>query len=118
MLDALHHNATTTACDALGAGLPLLTLPGSAMAARTGASLVRAAGLAELVVKDREDYVDTAVRLASDRGALRRVTDQLRANRARAPLFDTAARVRALEAALEGMYERWGRGERPGSFSI
>jgi predicted O-linked N-acetylglucosamine transferase (SPINDLY family) len=118
MLDALHHNATTTACDALGAGLPLLTLPGSAMAARMGESLVRAAGLPDMVVQDRDAYVETAVRLARDRAALRQTTDRLRANRSRAPLFDTAARVRALEAAFEGMYERWGRGERPESFSV
>lgn len=118
MLDALHHNATTTACDALGAGLPLLTLPGSAMAARMGESLVRAAGLPEMVAQDREDYVETAVRLASERGTLRQVTERLRANRERAPLFDTAARVRALEAAFEAMYEGWERGERPTSFSV
>jgi predicted O-linked N-acetylglucosamine transferase (SPINDLY family) len=118
MLDALHHNATTTACDALGAGLPLLTLPGSAMAARMGESLVRAAGLPELVVQDRDGYVETAVRLACNRAALREATDRLRSNRKRAPLFDTAGRVRALEAAFQGMYDRMMRGERPASFDV
>lgn len=118
MLDALHHNATTTACDALGAGLPLLTLKGPAMAARTGESLVRAAGLPEMVAHDREAYVEAAIRFATDRPALRQLTNRLRANRACAPLFDTAGRVRALEAAFDGMYQRWARGEPPASFQV
>lgn len=118
MLDALHHNATTTACDALGAGLPMLTLPGPAMAARTGESLVRAALLPELVARDSDSYVDMAVRLASDRAALRTLSNRLISNRTRAPLFDTSARVRALERAFLGMYERWSRGAPPASFDV
>lgn len=118
MLDALHHNATTTACDALGVGLPVLTLQGSAMAARAGESLLRAAHLPELVASNPGAYVETAVRLARDRAALRSLTDRLVANRSNAPLFDTAARVRALEQAFLVMYERWARGVPASSFDV
>ena len=105
MLDALHHNAITTACDALHAGLPVLTLPGGAPANRAGASLLRAAGLPELVASDVESYVRTAVRLASDRPALAALKAKLAANRRSAPLFDTPGRVRELEAAFEAMLQ-------------
>ena len=118
MLDSLHHNAMTSACDALGAGLPMLTLRGTALASRAGESLVRAAGLPELVADDQETYVRTAVRLATDRSELQALTERLRANRHTAPLFDTAGRVRALEAAFQEMYDRMMRGEPPASFDV
>jgi predicted O-linked N-acetylglucosamine transferase (SPINDLY family) len=113
MLDALHHNATTSACDALGAGLPMLTLRGSAMASRAGESLLRAAGLPELVAPDKEAYVALAVQLASDKERLNSYRRTLEARRG--PLFDTESRVREIEAALTQMWrqyeqrEKWGR---------
>jgi predicted O-linked N-acetylglucosamine transferase (SPINDLY family) len=118
MLDALHHNAIESACDALGEGLPLLTLQGSALASRAGESLVRAAGLAELVMRDREDYVRAAVKFGTDRAALSDLKQRLAANRRTAPLFDTAGRVRALETAFQKMYDRMLRGEPPASFDV
>ncbi|HUF81587.1 MAG TPA: tetratricopeptide repeat protein [Burkholderiales bacterium] len=118
MLDSLHHNAMTSACDALGAGLPMLTLRGTALASRAGESLVRAAGLPELVTDDQETYVRTAVRLATDRTELQALKQRLADNRRTAPLFDTAGRVRALEAAFQEMDDRMMRGEPPASFDV
>jgi predicted O-linked N-acetylglucosamine transferase (SPINDLY family) len=103
MLDAYNHSALTTACDALGVGLPLLAFGGrTAYAARAAESFVRAAGMPELVVEP-EQYVETAVRLATDAAALKVLRDRLAQNRATAPLFDTAGRVRELEEAFERM---------------
>jgi predicted O-linked N-acetylglucosamine transferase (SPINDLY family) len=107
MLDAIHHSAMTTACDAMAAGLPVLTLRGSAMASRAGESLARAAGVPDLVALDAEEYVEKAVRLASG-------SDQLAGYRRvllerKGPLFDTAGRVRELEAALQEMWDRYQR---------
>jgi predicted O-linked N-acetylglucosamine transferase (SPINDLY family) len=105
MLDALHHNATTSACDALAAGLPLLSLRGSAMASRTGESLLRAAGLPELVAQDKEAYVDLAVKLASDKERLNSYRRTLEARTG--PLFDTVGRVREIETALMQMWQQY-----------
>jgi predicted O-linked N-acetylglucosamine transferase (SPINDLY family) len=112
MLDALHHNATTSACDALGAGLPMLTLRGSAMASRAGESLLRAAGLPELVAPDKEAYVALAVQLASDKERLNRYRRTLEARRG--PLFDTESRVREIEAALTQMWRQYEQREKLG----
>ena len=117
-LDALHHNAMTTACDALGLGLPLLTLPGQAIAARTAASLLHAAGLPELVATDRDDFVRIAVGLAADPALLQEYRHRLLRNRPNAPLFDTRARVRKLEEAFERMFARAQRGDPPASFDV
>jgi protein O-GlcNAc transferase len=118
MLDTLYHNAIESACDALGEGLPVLTVRGSATASRAGESLVCAAGLPELVANNLENYVDIAVRLGTDGSALSALKQRLVANRRTAPLFDTAGRVRALEAAFRGMYDRMMRGEPPASFDV
>jgi len=104
MLDAYNHSALTTACDALGVGLPVLTFGGgAAFSNRAGESIVRAAGLPELVAADRDAYVRMAVNLASDKAALGTISDRLARSRKTAPLFDTAGRVRELEAAFEQM---------------
>jgi predicted O-linked N-acetylglucosamine transferase (SPINDLY family) len=105
LLDAVHHCAMTTACDALGAGLPMLTMQGSTMASRAGESLLRAAGLPELVATDPEAYVETAVRLARERDTLGQFRERLARNRSTAPLFDTADRVHSLEVCFEQMVQ-------------
>jgi len=118
MLDCFHHSAMTTACDALAAGLPVLTVKGQSMASRAGESLLRAAGLPELVAGDAEEFVRQAIRLAGDPHQLEELRRKLTGNRYSAPLFDTAARVRQLEAAFEQMHRRALRGETPTSFDI
>ena len=100
MLDAIHHSGMTTACDALNAGLPLLSVRGSAMASRAGESLLRAAGLPELVAPDTKSFVEMAVRLGTDAAALQALKGKLACNRSSAPLFDTAQRVRELESCF------------------
>jgi protein O-GlcNAc transferase len=95
----------------LWSGLPVLTCPGETFASRVAASVVSAAGLAELVCKSAADYEDTAVALAHDHGRLaawppgRLAALRLRLMESResCPLFDTAALVRNLEAAYRAM---------------
>jgi predicted O-linked N-acetylglucosamine transferase (SPINDLY family) len=104
-LDSLQHNATTTACDAFSMGVPLLTPRGCTFTSRIGESLLRAAGLPELVVPDKEAFVGEAVRLASDPARLARCRRALAARTG--PLFDTAGRVRELEGALLEMWREY-----------
>jgi predicted O-linked N-acetylglucosamine transferase (SPINDLY family) len=98
-LDTLPYNAHATACDALWAGLPVLTRRGTAYAGRVAASLLTAAGLPELITETAEEYEALALTLARDRARLRALRDKLAANRATAPLFDTPRLARDLEAA-------------------
>ena len=117
-LDTPMCNAHTTASDALWAGLPVLTLPGETFASRVAASLLTAARLPELIAPDPGAYVETAVRLAGDPPALAALTDRLRTNPARLPLFDTRRTVRHLERAFLEMWERRLRGEPPRGFAV
>lgn len=118
MIDAVHHNAMTTACDAMSMGLPLLTLKGNSMVSRAGESLVRAAGLPELVAHDRDVFVEQAVRLANNKAELQELRSRLAARRESAPLFDTAARVSELESAFLQMQENALRGAAPRPISF
>jgi predicted O-linked N-acetylglucosamine transferase (SPINDLY family) len=102
-LDTLPYNAHATACDALWAGLPVLTRKGNAFAARVAASLLAAAGLPELITDTAEDYEALALALARDPARLNALRDRLIANRASAPLFDTPRLARDLEAAYSRM---------------
>ena len=105
-LDSLPYGAHTTASDALWAGLPLLTCRGRAFAGRVGASLLTALELPELIAEDMASYEALAVTLAHDPARLANLRARLAANRATAPLFDTAASTRAIEAAYEAMMAR------------
>jgi protein O-GlcNAc transferase len=118
MIDAIHHSAMTTACDALGAGLPVLTLKGKAMASRAGESILRAAELPELVAINAERFVEQAVKLTAAGSELPALRKRLATNRDRAPLFNTSARVQELERAFLEMHDRALRGEAPVAFDL
>lgn len=117
-LDTLPYNAHTTAADALWAGLPVLTCPGETFASRVAGSLLRAIGLPELVTGSLEAYRDAAIGLGHDPGRRRMLTRALAANRATAPLFDTARFTRHLERAYMLMHARRLQGLGPAPFSV
>jgi len=102
-LDTLPYNAHATACDALWAGLPVLTRRGSAFAGRVAASLLTAVGLPELIAESAEDYESLAVTLARDPARLKALREKLDAHRATAPLFDTPRLARDLETLYRQM---------------
>jgi predicted O-linked N-acetylglucosamine transferase (SPINDLY family) len=116
-LDTLPFNGGTTASDALWAGLPLLTCAGDAFAARMAGSVLRAAGLPELVTQSLVDYEAKALALARQPQDLHALRARLGETR-RAPLFDTDRFRRHLESAYEQMWQRHERGEEPASFAV
>lgn len=117
-LDTFYCGAHTTAADALWAGLPVLACPGETMAARISASIVRAAGLPELAVTDREAYEATAFRLATQPAELAALRERLVRNRTTSALFNTARRVHELDRAFEMMWRRHLAGLPPESFAV
>ena len=117
-LDTLPYNAHTTASDALWTGVPVITCIGEAFAGRVAASLLKAAGLPELVTHSLEDYRTRARELGGDRGALIRLKERLKLAHSASPLFDTAGFTRHLEAAYTHMWHRRQQGEAPRSFGV
>ena len=105
-LDTLPYNSHTTASDALWAGLPVLTLPGTSFTARVAASVLQAIELPELIASSVEDYVARAVVLAQDVSQLKAIREKLREKRISAPLFDTEGSTRALETVFARLVDR------------
>jgi protein O-GlcNAc transferase len=112
-LDTLPYNAHTTANDALWVGLPVLTQIGDAFPGRVAASLLKAAGLDELITTSGEAYEALAIELASNHSRLSALRRKLESNRLTAPLFDTNLFTRRIEAAYMAMYERHQAGLTP-----
>lgn len=117
-LDTLPYNAHSTACDALWAGVPVLTCPGSSFASRVAASALTAVGLSELIAPDLPNYERLALELAQQPHRLRELREKLARQRLQAPLFDTERVCRHVEAAYRGMVEHAMRGEAPVGFSV
>jgi protein O-GlcNAc transferase len=117
-LDTLPYNAHSTASDALFAGLPVVTCAGTTFAGRVGASLLKAAGLPELVTNSLEDYEALALSLATDRARLATIRRKLADNRPTCPLFDNDRFRRGVEAAYATMWDIHRRGESPRSFRV
>jgi predicted O-linked N-acetylglucosamine transferase (SPINDLY family) len=117
-LDTLPYNAHASAADALWSGLPVLTCLGSTFPGRVAASLLRAAGMPELVTSSLSEYQDLAISLARDSGRLAAIKAKLARNRAKQSVFDISRFTRDLEAAYETIWEQNQRGLPARSFSV
>lgn len=117
-LDTLPYNAHTTSCDALWAGLPVLTCLGNAFAGRVAGSLLNAIGLPELITHNLEEYENLAFKLATTPALLTEIRAKLAKNRSTYPLFNTGGFCRHIEAAYLEMWQRQQRGELPNGFSV
>lgn len=117
-LDTLTLGGHTTVSDALWMGCPVVTATGKSYMARVGISLLRAAGLSELVMESPEAYVACAISLARSPDALINLRRKLEAARARCALFDSPAITRQLEWAYRRMRDLHVAGEAPQAFDV
>jgi CRISPR-associated protein Csy1 len=68
MIDTPHWSGGSTSLSALASGLPIVTLEGAFMRGRQSAAMLRSVGVEELIARDAEEYVQLALRVASDSG--------------------------------------------------
>jgi protein O-GlcNAc transferase len=106
-LDTFPYCGTTTTCEALWMGVPVVTLAGDRFAARVGVTLLGAIGHSEWVAIDEADYVRRVLTLAGDVGALNELRMRLREFVRDSPLCQEAKLTRELEAAYRAMWRRW-----------
>ncbi len=112
-VDTYPCNAHTTASDALWAGVPVLTRLGQAFASRVAASLLRSAGLPELVTQSCDEYREKLLGLVRAPTTLARYKERLAATRNELPLFDSVRYTRDLERAFRAIWDRHRRGLPP-----
>ena len=106
-LDTFPYNGTTTTCEAMWMGVPVVTMAGRVHAGRVGVSLLSAVGLERLIGRSVEEYAATAASLAGDVAALSRLRADLRERVARSPLCDAPAFTARFEEVLRAMWRDW-----------
>jgi predicted O-linked N-acetylglucosamine transferase (SPINDLY family) len=106
-LDTFPYNGTTTTCEALWLGVPVITLAGNAHVSRVGVSLLSNVGAEELIAKTGEEYIEIAVNLARDVERLKSFRRGLRALMAQSSLTDARQFTGNLENSYRMMWEHW-----------
>lgn len=111
-LDTFPYNGTTTTCEALWMGVPVITLRGETHAARVGMGLLNQLGLAEFVVESPGAYVEHAASLSRDLSRLRELRGMLRARMRDAPLTDAAGFRGRLQEYYRRVWRQWCKHQR------
>lgn len=98
-LDTTYCNAHTSASDALWAGVPVLTCPGSSFQSRVAASLLATLNLPRLIASNAQEYEQRAIEIGLNRQHLAELKQRVAESRTRSPLFNARGYVAALEQA-------------------
>ena len=117
-LDTFSYNASTTAIDALWAGLPIITRPGKSFYSRICASLLTNVGLADMICRTTLEYEERAISLSNDEASLAKLKERLLRNRETEPLFNIPRFVRHLEKAYEIIWHCVKSDSQPRSFDV
>lgn len=99
-LDTFPYHGTTTTCEALSMGVPVVSLVGDRHASRVGLSLLRAVGEPDLAVADDAAYAAAAAGLVADRARLERLRETLPERVRTGPLGDADGYAAAMAATL------------------
>jgi len=99
-LDTFPYHGTTTTCESLWMGVPVVTLLGERHASRVSASLLTALGRSEWIAATPDDYVRIATSLASDRLSLSGIRAGLRGEMKRSQLMNYADQAARFGEAL------------------
>lgn len=106
-LDSFPYHGTTTTCEALWMGTPVVTLAGTVHLSRVGVSLLSNVGLHHLIAQSEDDYIRIARELVQDRAALLALRQGLREQMRQSPLMDAARFTRDMEHAFRAMWHEW-----------
>ncbi|MBL8629408.1 MAG: tetratricopeptide repeat protein [Rhodospirillaceae bacterium] len=107
-LDTFPYNGTTTTCEAIWMGVPVLTMAGDNHRSRVGYSLLTALGMADqFVAHDVDDYIARAIAWGKNAQPLAELRTGLRPRMAASPLCDEVGFTRTLEKAYRDMWQDW-----------
>ncbi|VAW52070.1 TPR domain protein, putative component of TonB system [hydrothermal vent metagenome] len=106
-LDPFPYNGTTTTCEALWMGVPVITLEGNNHAARVGVSLLNNAGLPEFVAKTKGDYLRIASELAKKPDQLVDLRNNMREHLLNTPLLNAQNFAENIEDAYRSMWLKY-----------
>ncbi len=108
-LDTFPYNGTTTTCDTLWMGVPVITLAGDTHVGRVGVSQMQNLGCSELIAASSDEYVAIAQRLAGDLGRLSSLRAGLRSRITASSLMNASRFTKHLETGFRNMWQDWCR---------
>ncbi|MEO8060008.1 MAG: hypothetical protein ABI671_16975 [Burkholderiales bacterium] len=117
-LDAWDYNGHTSILDTLCAGVPVVTLEGTRVAQRIGATLLRQHGAGRWVAHNAAEYERHALTLMQSGEARRAYRAQLAGSRAQFSPFQIAAQARRLDATIVAAQARHAQGLPPADITI
>lgn len=103
-LDTYPYNGTTTTCEALWMGVPVISQCGDVHRARVGKSLLTLINAEDWLSDTSEEYIERAVRLAGDIPGLVELRRTMRARLENSALMDADGFVAGLELAYREMW--------------
>jgi predicted O-linked N-acetylglucosamine transferase (SPINDLY family) len=106
-LDTYPYHGTTTTCEALWMGVPVVSLAGRTHASRVGVSLLSNVGLPEFIAENPDQYFSIATGLAGDLSKLAQLRSSLRTRMERSPLMNARQFAADIEAAYRQMWRNW-----------
>jgi len=102
-LDTFPYNGTTTTCEAIWMGVPVVSLYGEDHRSRVGLSILSQIGLSSFAAPTARDYIKQAIKLASDYEQLTALRGSLRGVLAASSVCDAVTTTREIEDA----YKSW-----------
>ena len=106
-LDPFPYCGTTTTCEALWMGVPVVTLEGLVHRARVGSSLLNQIGLNELVGESTNQYMEIAIKLAAQPKKINSIRESLRDRMTRSSLTNAKEFTSKLESAYKLIWSEW-----------
>ncbi|HRE17452.1 MAG TPA: hypothetical protein PLW86_10395, partial [Rhodocyclaceae bacterium] len=105
-LDTPLYNGGATVCDAIAAGLPVLTQMGDSVPQRMAASILSAADFTEGIAQSADSYEQKALAWLSDRSLLAGLKQKILDARGKAPFYRLNEWVFEFEQVLQNTWER------------
>ena len=106
-LDSYPYNGTTTTCEALWMGVPVVSLVGESHMSRVGLSILTRLGLEFFAASTPDEYVSKATALAAKPDALAKIRCAMRARIAKSGLCYAMGFAADVEAAYRKMWHTW-----------
>ncbi|EFA80704.1 glycosyltransferase [Heterostelium album PN500] len=107
-LDTFPYAGTTTTCEAIWMGVPVVTLVGSSHSHNVGQSILSNIAsdlpIKNLITESQEEYIETAIKLANDRELLRLYRSSLRQTMLNSNICDNAKFTNNLEKAYKDIW--------------
>jgi predicted O-linked N-acetylglucosamine transferase (SPINDLY family) len=103
-LDSFPYNGTTTSCESLIMGVPVVTRAGEDHRSRVTASQLKAVGLDSLIAYDKNEFIELSAALALDHERLQLLRTGLRERMQASPLMDARSFTRELETVYQRVW--------------